>query len=199
MDYYLRNGYQFLLTNWSFLYYIVLLIAIGGITIGMEFLGYWMNENSFLNKDERTMDGPKLGLLGGIFLIIAGLNELTCFEAHIYHSSFYFFPCWYQFDPNNPTFLLLFISGFMTLILGISACIGAILALKNYKIGNYVLLISGIISTAGIFIPIGYSGGLGYLCMCPIYLVASSVYITPFLVLIGGIFTFRENSLEIRL
>lgn len=65
--------------------------------------------------------------------------------------------------------------------------LGVILAIKNYKIGKYLLLLSGIIATVGIFIPIGYSFRLGYLCRCPIYLVASSVYITPFLVLIGGI------------
>ena len=105
-------------------------------------------------------------------------------------------PYWSNILTNSFEYLPLLIEWIITLILGIFACSGAILSLKNHTIGKCLVLISGIIATVGVFIPIGMSYKMKCKCATPVYLVAIAFYIEPYLVLIGGIVTFYYKNWE---
>ena len=146
-----------------------------------EVLGYVIKDQLFLTKEQLKKAGPKISLLGGLALIITGLGQIP-YWSNVLTYSFEYFP--------------LLIEWIMTLIIGICACSGAILSLKNHTIGKYLVLISGIIATVGIFIPIGMSYKMRCMCATPVYLVAIAFFIEPYLILIGGIVTFYYKNRE---
>jgi len=125
--------------------------------------------------------GPYISIIGGLALVMAGFAELTC--------DFYF---------ELGFIILLRIGAFMAIGLGMFACFGGYLALKDYKVGKYLILFCGIIAIIGSFIQVGYAWDCPYLCICPVYLVATNYCIEPFIILSGGVITFYYSKLEKR-
>ena len=127
------------------------------------------------------INGPKISLFGGVILFLGVLNQLARY-SDMWSGSKHIFDI--RLSPLE-------ISWIVALFLGVIALFGTFLALKEYKIGKYIILISGIVLIVGLFIPIGVSSYPNRLpCICPVYLVTTSFIFEPYLILIGGIITF---------
>jgi len=128
----------------------------------------------------KAIVGPILGIVGGALLLIAGLfafGAVGTIQAYLTLAGL----TWADLglDP-----MLLNVHAIMTLLWGILGLVGAILAITGKKIGVYLMLVFGIISVVGLFLPIGT-----YTLLIPINITlnGSFILVDPFLLLVGGI------------
>lgn len=80
------------------------------------------------------------------------------------------------------TFLFFQLTYILTFLWGLLALIGLFVGIKAKRIGSFICLIAGVLSTFGMYIPIGTLYGFW-----PVYLSSSVFYFEPYLMLIGGI------------
>ena len=135
--------------------------------------------------------GAILGIIGGSLLLIGGLisfGTVGTIEALLTLNSL----TWADIG-LNPMFLT--INSIMTLTWGILGLLGAIFAMQGKKFGVYLMLVIGIISVVGMFIPIAT-----YTLILPfsIPLNGSFLFVDPFLLLVGGILGLTLKEKEIK-
>ena len=135
--------------------------------------------------------GAILGIIGGSLLLIGGLisfGTVGTIEALLTLNSL----TWADIG-LNPMFLT--INSIMTLTWGILVLLGAIFAMQGKKFGVYLMLVIGIISVVGMFIPIAT-----YTLILPfsIPLNGSFLFVDPFLLLVGGILGLTLKEKEIK-
>ena len=109
----------------------------------------------------KLLIGPIIAIIGSMLLLIGGLLAVTNPFIQIIMAVF-------------PTIALSFV---MPIILGVLGLVGALMAATGRKVGNYVVIISGLVAVIGMFIPVFF--------IFP--LVMSLFYVDPILILIGGI------------
>jgi len=124
---------------------------------------------------------PILGVIGATLLTIAGFigfGLMATLQALLATSGL----TWADvgLDPS-----LLTVSAILTLVWGLLGLLGAILAFTGRKIGVYLMLIFGLLATAGMFIPIGSYTIL--LLPIPVNMNSSLFFVDPVLLLLGGI------------
>lgn len=123
--------------------------------------------------------GPILGLVGSALLLIAGFIAFgvqALLEATM-------FPLTWADIGMDP--MILTVRAVLTVIFALVALIGAILGLLGKKIGVILMLIFGIITTVGMFVPIG-TITIGFTTI-PVSMNYNMFFIDPILILLGGI------------
>ncbi|MFX1276625.1 MAG: hypothetical protein ACFFBP_05395 [Promethearchaeota archaeon] len=142
-----------------------------------------MNKKNTL-KPYQSKIGPIVAMIGAILLSLGGLSVfgiLGTLEILILLAG----ESWTSLGIDHS---LLYITGGVTLFLGLGALCGAIISFKNRLIGGAICIIFGVIAIIGINIPIGVidlsviSGGIH-----PIPMNGLGLYIDPFLIIIGGV------------
>ncbi len=136
--------------------------------------------------------GAILGIIGGSLLLLGGLISFTAvgtLEAALTLAGL----TWADIG-LDPMFLT--INSIMTLLWGLLGLLGAIFAMKDKKWGVYLMLVFGIISVVGMFIPIATYTILSIPLSIP--LNGSFLFVDPFLLLVGGILglVLKENKAE---
>ena len=119
--------------------------------------------------------GAILGLIGSIFLLIAGLFTISL-------SRMISNP-----DPNYPAFLP-YIAGGVTIAISAFGISGAILVFRDYPFGYIFLLVAGVLGVIGSFIPIYYYDS-GY-AIYTFYLNHTLLHVDLVLMIVGGILGF---------
>ena len=125
--------------------------------------------------------GPILGIIGGALLLLGGLISFGTqgtIQAYLTLVSL----TWADIG-LDPMFLT--INSIMTLTWGILGLLGAIFAMQGKKFGVYLMLVIGMISTVGLFIPIATYTMLSI--PLSISLNGSFLFVDPILLLLGGI------------
>lgn len=130
----------------------------------------------------KAIVGPILGLIGGLLLMVAGLrvfSSIAQIEGLLALGGL----TWADvgFDP-----MLFYLQIIITIVWGLLGFIGALLAFVGKKIGVYLMLISGLVATIGMFIPMGTI--LIIVIPIPVTLNSSLFFVDPILLLLGGIF-----------
>ena len=125
--------------------------------------------------------GPILGIVGAAILLIAGFMAFgtrALIEAQLGLLGL----TWADigFDPS-----LFMIRGLLTVVFSLLALVGAILALKDMKIGAILLLLFGAICLIGSFIPIG-ALTIGFIPI-PVTMIYPFFYVESILMVVGGI------------
>ena len=124
---------------------------------------------------------PILGVIGATLLTIAGFIGFGAIATlQVLLSTYGLTWADIGLDPS-----LLTVNAILTLIWGLVGLIGAILAFTGKRIGVYLMLISGLIATVGMFIPLGTY----ILIIVPIAvnMNSSMFFVDPILILLGGI------------
>ena len=130
----------------------------------------------------KAIVGPILGLIGGLILTVGGLRIFSSI-AQIEGLLVLMSMTWADIGFNP---VLLYLQMILTIVLGLLGLIGAILAFVGKKIGVYLMLISGLVATIGMFIPMGTI--LIIVIPIPVTLNSSLFFVDPILLLLGGIF-----------
>lgn len=125
--------------------------------------------------------GPILGIVGAAILLIAGFMAFGT-QALIEAQLGLLGLTWGDigFDPS-----LFMIRGLLTVVFSLLALVGAILALKDMKIGAILLLLFGAICLIGSFIPIG-SLTISFIAI-PVTMIYPFFYVESILMVVGGI------------
>ena len=123
----------------------------------------------FLPKADRAKVIAGVGLLGGIILLIYGLN-MTRF--------------YYDIDEST---VFRYINAIVTIVWASLALIGSVKLLKGNEMGYTILFIAGIGGLVGSFIPIFAYDPYGYGYIQIIYLNGTAGYFDLVIILIGGI------------
>ena len=129
----------------------------------------------------KALVGPILGVIGATLLTIAGFIGFGAIATlQVLLSTYGLTWADIGLDPS-----LLTVNAILTLIWGLVGLIGAILAFTGKRIGVYLMLISGLIATVGMFIPLGTY----ILIIVPIAvnMNSSMFFVDPILILLGGI------------
>lgn len=130
------------------------------------------------------MIGPIIAIIGALLLLIGGIIAIMgIFELEALLASYG--ETWASIGAD-PTFL--YLNFILTLVFGIIAMVGAIVAFKSVKVGGAICLIIGLVATIGNFIPIGSITITPY--VLPITLNSTFIIADPIIVLIGGILCF---------
>ncbi|NVM56214.1 MAG: hypothetical protein HWN66_21135 [Candidatus Helarchaeota archaeon] len=112
--------------------------------------------------------GGVLAIVGGALLLIAAFTVFAIIAAAKLAG----------FDQEAMLFTIQMI---VTLMCGVLALVGGILAVVDKSVGGILALVGGALATVGMFIPIGSLGIL------PINFAISFIFVDPFLALAGGI------------
>lgn len=131
----------------------------------------------------KALAGPILGIGGSIIFLIAGFNAIGA-QAR-YEIPMGLLGLSWQDIGFNP--LILTLRATLEIFFALLALVGAILALIGKRFGAYLLLIFGLISIAGSFIPIA-TITIAYVPFL-VTMIHPLFYIESILMLIGGILT----------
>lgn len=129
----------------------------------------------------KALISPVFGIIGAGLLLVAAINA---FGIQALRENYYF-QLGYTWETIGFDPMFFTVSAILTLILGLLGLIGALIGFLGKRIGVYLMLISGIIASIGMFIPIGTYEflSLEYTVFFNSYLF----FVDPFLILLGGI------------
>jgi hypothetical protein len=125
--------------------------------------------------------GPILGIVGAAILLIAGFMAFGT-QALIQAQLGLLGLTWADigFDPS-----IFMVRGLLTIVFAVLGLVGAILALKDKKIGAVLLLIFGLVCLIGSFVPIG-SLTISFVTI-PVTMIYPFFYVESILMVVGGI------------
>ena len=139
----------------------------------------------------KALIGPIISIIGGIFLLIAGIRDLSGMIE--LHTSLIKSNLTFEEMGLSTTVINTYINDGLTLVWGILAVVGSVLTIGGKSYGMFILLIVGIISSIGLFYIIQpaqwIDTGFEIHLFNDIQLNSSLFYVDPFLVLFGGILT----------